>query len=379
MPIAGAGWVERLLAAQDAPLLPPPAGGRLLRVVPLGRFDGKPTPRLGQLLGAGLDARQFTDISGLTADTLVTPTNQFFVRTAASRAHSARGPGLIRFAGPQPFALAPADLAALAQPMGTHVIECSGNSDPANFGLISAAGWSGVPVAALLDRMRAPSSSAFVRVTGFDDERQRTATSVAGASWIFSRGDLERAGAFLATGMNDGPLPLDHGFPARLVVPGWYGCVCIKWVTGIEIVSPDERPTPHMREFAERTHQLGPDTAPTRARDYQPAVIDLAAMPVRVEQWQVGDERPYRVVGVRWGGETRTRALTIRFRHDERYVRVEDAPEPASTTTWSLWAHTRRPASPGRYQITLGVADATIRARRLDLFYYVREVEVVDA
>jgi DMSO/TMAO reductase YedYZ molybdopterin-dependent catalytic subunit len=376
MRLPGADWAERLLAAQDAPALPPPPGGRLLRVVPLGRFDGRPAPPLGQLLGAGLDARLFTDVSGLTPETLVTPTDQFFVRTAASTAHAARGSSRIRVNGPRPFDLTPADLAARSTPAGTHVMECSGNSDPANFGLISAARWSGVPISTLLEQAGAASARSLVRVAGFDDERQRTQTSVPGASWLFSRDDLERAGAFLATGMNDGPLPLDHGFPARLVVPGWYGCVCIKWVTSIDVVGPDERPTAQMQEFGERTHQVGPGGAPTRARDYQPAVMDLAAMPVRVEQWQVGDARLYRVVGVRWGGETRTRALTIRFRHDERYVRVEQALEPPSTTMWALWAHTWRPASPGRYQITLGVADPTIRTRRLDLFFYVREIEV---
>ena len=373
-----AGWIERLLAAQDAPALAPPAGGRLLRVMPLGRFDGRPTPPLGTLLGAGLDARRFTDVSGLTPETLVTPTDRFFVRTAPSAAHATRGSARIRVNGPRPFDLAPADLVALSKPTGTHVMECSGNSDPAHFGLISAARWSGVPIGALLDRAGAASATSLVRVAGLDDGLQRTQTSIPGASWIFSRDDLERAGAFLATGMNDGPLPLEHGFPARLVVPGWYGCVCIKWVSNIDLLGSDERPTSQMLEFAERTHQVGPGGAPTRARDYQPAVIDLAAMPVRVEQWQVGDARLYRVVGVRWGGETRTRALTIRFRHDERYVRVEQALEPSSTTTWELWAHTWHPESPGRYQITLGVADPTIRTRRLDLFYYVREVEVDD-
>ncbi len=253
--------MERLLAAQDPAALAPPQGGRLLGTVPLGRFDGLPVPPLGRLLGSGLDARLFTDLGGLDVDSLVTPTEQFFVRTAASAAHTARGPWRIRVNGPQDFEITPAELVAQSQPMGTHLLECSGNSDPANFGLISAAAWSGVPLGALLDRAKATSSS-LVRVTGFDDTQQKTQTSVPGASWIFAREDLDRAGAFLATGMNGGPLPLDHGAPARLFVPGWYGCACVKWVTSIDIVGAEERPTTQMQEFAERTHQVGPDGAP---------------------------------------------------------------------------------------------------------------------
>ena len=148
--------------------------------------------------------------------------------------------------------------------------------------------------------------------------------------------------------------------------------MCIKWVTAIDLVGADERPTSQMLEFAERTHQVGPGGAPTRARDFRPATMDMAAMPIRVEHWQVGGSRFYRVVGVRWGGDTRGARLTIRFRHDERFVRVEQSPEPASQTVWSLWAHTWRPETPGRYQIALGVADPTIRTRRLDV-YFLRE------
>jgi hypothetical protein len=128
-----------------------------------------------------------------------------------------------------------------------------------------------------------------------------------------------------------------------------------------------------MREFASRTHQ---DGVPVVARDFQPAVMDLAAFPIRVEQWVDGDRVWYRVVGIRWGGTIPTRDLTIRFRVSQPFVRVDDCPAPVSTTTWSLWSHTWRPERPGRYQIVLGVADRAIRTRRLDSFFYTREVDI---
>jgi DMSO/TMAO reductase YedYZ molybdopterin-dependent catalytic subunit len=276
--------------------------------------------------------------------------------------------GLVR----RPDRLGAGDLATLARTAGTHLMECSGNFDPANFGLLSAARWTGVPIAAILDRIEPLSGDSRVRITGLD-ESGNSRSSVAGAAWIFSRSDLERAGAFLATGMNDAPLSPDHGAPVRLVVPNWYGCACIKWVTHVDLVADDEPATTQMVEFAARTHQAG---VPKLARDYRPAAIELAATPIRVEKW-IGEGRVfYRVVGIRWGGSTPTSRLTIRFRHNEPFVPVEDSPMPDSMTTWSLWSHTWRPASPGRYQIALAAGDRSIPARRLDIFYYTREVEI---
>ena len=77
-----------------------------------------------------------------------------------------------------------------------------------------------------------------------------------------------------------------------------------------------------------------------------------------------------------WGGSKPTNALSIRFKSGQPWVRVENCPLPESTLTWSLWTHTWRPESPGRYQIVLRVDDPIIRTRRLDVFFYVREVAI---
>jgi hypothetical protein len=68
----------------------------------------------------------------------------------------------------------------------------------------------------------------------------------------------------------------------------------------------------------------------------------------------------------------------IRFKASQPWVPVEDCQLPASTLTWSLWTHTWRPDEPGRYQIVLKINDPSIRTRRLDLFFYVRDVTIND-
>ena len=58
-----------------------------------------------------------------------------------------------------------------------------------------------------------------------------------------------RANAFLALRMNAAPLPEDHGGPVRLVVPGWDGCCCIKWVNRVELVDRNQSATSQMKEY----------------------------------------------------------------------------------------------------------------------------------
>jgi DMSO/TMAO reductase YedYZ molybdopterin-dependent catalytic subunit len=362
--------------------LQPPAGGQLLGTVPFS--PGATHAPLDRLLGAGLDARLFTDLSAVTPDRLVTPADRFFVRTAAGKTLPSADTWTVSLGGlvQTPEMLDLPALERLARPGGRYLIECAGNADPTNYGLISVADWDGVPLPALLDRLRPTAAASRVLITGFDDESVQPRTSIPGASWIFTRDDL--AQALLALRMNGAPLARDHGAPIRLVVPGWYGCACIKWVTGIDLVRDDAAPTSQMWEYANRTHQAivesrDPSGAlragpPPFARDYTPAIVDTAAVPVRIEKWAIGGRVAYRVIGTIWGGRTPTNALAIRFRTSEPWVPVEDCPLPASTLTWSLWTHTWRPRDPGRYEIVLKVTDPSIRTRRLDLFYYVREV-----
>jgi DMSO/TMAO reductase YedYZ molybdopterin-dependent catalytic subunit len=352
----------------------PFAGGVLLGTVALfGR--GAAVHPLGRLFGRGLDARLLTDLSTLTPETLITSNERFYIRTSypdllePSRPWRLTLGGLVR----QRRTLSLDELRRDEQATGTHLLECAGNNNPNHFGLMSAAEWTGVPLAEVLDRVQPIRRSVRVLISGFDKHSRPSRTSTPGASWIFSPDGLERSGAFLATGMNGTVLPRDHGFPVRLVVPRWYGCACIKWVDALEYVPDDASATSQMQEFAGRTFQSG---RPERARDYMPAVMDHAAMPVRIEKWVVDGRVVYRVVGILWGGERPTNALSIRFKSGEPYVRVDSCPLPRSTTTWTLWWHAWRPPSRGRYDIVLKIDDPSIRTQRLDVYFYVRSVDI---
>lgn len=349
----------------------PFATGRYLDAVPFSGADRNPP--FHRLIDAGLDARLYTDLSALTPEALVTPTNRFFVRTGFPDLLDPRAPWSIRVSGlvKQPLTLSLRDLEALARPAGPFVTECAGNNDPANFGLISAARWSGAPIADVLKKTPPLPRATRVMISGFDRHSRTAASSLPGASWIFTLEQLESAGAILATHMNGEPLRRDHGWPVRLLVPGWYGCACIKWVDEITLVDDTAPVTSQMKEFAARTHQKG---VPALAKEYAPASMDLAAVPVRIEKWRVDDRITYRVVGIVWGGTTTATRLRIRFRASEPFQSFEVCPRPATPFQWTLWSYLWRPTAPGQYQIVLKPDDPAVSSWRLDLYFYARQV-----
>jgi len=347
-------------------------GGKQLGTL---EFKGESQAPLDTMIGASLDARQFSDLSRLSPEQLVTPTEKFYVRTAASELLDPSTPWMINVSGlvQEPVHLTLDELHKSAKPMGMHLMECSGNTRATRFSLLSVAEWRGVPISDLLGTRIKPRTNR-VMVSGFDQYPTRSATSIPGADWIFTVEQINSAKAFLATDMNGQPLTKDHGAPIRLLVPGWYGCTCIKWVNAITFVDDDAEPTSHMQEFAARTHQQG---TPKLARRYRPAIIDQAAMPIRVEKWFVDGRIMYRVVGILWGGSRLVKALEIRFNPEEDYVRVAHFSQTANDP-WSLWSHPWTPKAVGTYMIRLRVADPQVETKRLDSGHYVRSVEVTE-
>lgn len=388
--VASAGTTRRhfLKRLAAAPVLLRGLGDeKLLGTVP---FQDEGDHPLDELIGDGLGARRAVDLARLTSSDLITPNDEFFVRTGVPDGPRSASNWKIEVTG---LVSSPVDidlekeLLPAAESMGTHLIECAGNDRSGHFGLMSAAEWTGVPLTAVLERLDILPHATGVLISGVDEHRTGHPGSTPGASWIFTFEQLRAAHAFLAMSMNAQPLAPENGHPVRLVVPGWYGCCCIKWVNRIELVDESAKATEHMKEFAGRTYQdaHGPldllmsrrdeSFGPRFAKDYRPSTVDSAALPVRVEKWRSDEELFYRVVGILWGGERTTDRLVIRFRPDAEYAPVESCHQE-TTRTWTLWTHTFRPAAPGRFRIQLRIDDPEISTRRLHVGYYEREVYI---
>jgi DMSO/TMAO reductase YedYZ molybdopterin-dependent catalytic subunit len=375
--MAGGAWlvgVDRLALARTAlhTAQDPFAGGKLLGTL---EFVGESrVPILMETpLGSELDGRLFTDLSALKTEDSTVTMEKFYVRTRASKLLDLSKPWTIQLPGSGNLAsLTMPELMRTAEPQGLHLMECAGNTREGHFGLLSAADWTGVPLVKLASRIAPKETSKRVLISGFDIYSGASRTSLPGASWVFTWDELMAAGAFLATKMNGQPLTTDHGAPVRLVVPGWYGCTCIKWANEISHVNDEVEATSQMQEFAQRTHQQG---TPRLAREFEPARIDPAAMPIRVEKWQVDGKIKYRVAGICWGGPERAKSLAIQFNPDEDFVPV-DRLLPSKADSWQFWTHAWTPTHPGTYVIKLRLTEPQVRTRRLDMGFYARAVQI---
>ncbi|OQO94670.1 molybdopterin-binding protein [Saccharomonospora piscinae] len=127
-------------------------------------------------------------------------------------------------------------------------------------------------------------------------------------------------GAMLAIGMNGEPLPLRHGFPARLVVPGLYGYVsATKWVVDLELTTWAARqPYWLNRGWAERA------PIKTQSRIERPQGFDTVR-PGRL-----------RVVGVAWAQHTGITRVEVRL-DDGPWQEAELARE-VNVNTWRMWS-----------------------------------------
>jgi DMSO/TMAO reductase YedYZ molybdopterin-dependent catalytic subunit len=142
--------------------------------------------------------------------------------------------------------------------------------------------------------------------------------------------------ALVAVGMNGEPLPLEHGYPARLVVPGLYGYVsATKWLREIEITTFDAFDSYWVpRGWAAR--------APIKTSSR----IDT---PSAFEQVPTGDGV---IAGVAWA---QTRGITkVEVRIDEGEWQEAELAVAINNTTWRQW---KLP-----WQVTSGRHDLTVRA-----------------
>ncbi|MCE4026358.1 molybdopterin-dependent oxidoreductase [Microbacterium sp. Au-Mic1] len=195
----------------------------------------------------------------------------------------------------------------LALPLVESAATLSCVSNEVGGDLIGNAVWLGYPIRELLARAQPSADADMVLSTSADGFTAGTPLEVL----------TDDRAALLAIGMNGQPLPFEHGFPVRMVVPGLYGYVsATKWVTDLEVTRFD-RATAYWtaRGWSER----GPIKLESR--------IDVPRGPV-----PAGDTV---IAGVAWQPHAGVSAVEVQV-DDGPWQRAELAPA-ISADTWVQW------------------------------------------
>jgi DMSO/TMAO reductase YedYZ molybdopterin-dependent catalytic subunit len=198
-------------------------------------------------------------------------------------------------------------------------------------GLISNAVWKGLPLRDLLDQAGVLSSAARVRLHGVDNytdtiplEKAREPTTL------------------LAYEMNGAPLPDRHGYPLRVIVPGYFGEKNVKWLTRVEVTDANAK------GFYE-AQGWGPDfIVPTRSRIDVPddwAFVSLGKLTAPIE-----------VKGIAFGGDRGISRVELSFDDGQTWSEAEIY-YSGGNLAWSLWKAQWTPAAAGDYAIVVRATD----------------------
>ena len=147
----------------------------------------------------------------------------------------------------RPLSLSLRDLVKMPSEAQFVTLECAGNGrsllsprvngEQWNFGAVSTAEWTGVPLAEVLDRAGVKADAREVVFRGADSGKLDLSSEPIRFERSLSVNDAHRCEALLAYAMNGDVLPIQHGYPLRLIVPAWYAVASVKWLTEIDVIS----------------------------------------------------------------------------------------------------------------------------------------------
>lgn len=200
--------------------------------------------------------------------------------------------------------------------------------------LISNATWLGYPIRHLLARAKPKSNADMVLSKSQDGWTASTPIEAL----------TDERNAILAVGMNGQPLPLEHGYPVRMVVPGLYGYVsATKWVVDLEVTRFD-RATSYWTDRG--WSQRGPVKLESR--------IDVPAAGRQVTAGTVA------VAGVAWSQHVGVSAVHVQI--DDGPWEQADIADAISVDTWRQWKYAWN-AEKGQHTIRVRATDAKGRVQ----------------
>ncbi|WP_146338879.1 molybdopterin-dependent oxidoreductase [Nesterenkonia sp. NBAIMH1] len=218
----------------------------------------------------------------------------------------------------------------LELPLEEHHITLTCVSNPVGGDLVGNASWLGYPVRQLLAEAGPLPEADMVLSQSIDGFTASTPLEAL----------TDERSSLLAVGMNGEPLPAEHGYPARLVVPGLYGYVsATKWVVDLEVTRFD-------RETAYWTDRGWDERAPV-------LVASRIEVPSPLETLPAGDVV---IAGSAWAQHVGIERVEVQI--DGGEWEPAELSSEVSIDTWRQWRHMFSDAQPGRHWVSVRAISA---------------------
>jgi sulfane dehydrogenase subunit SoxC len=261
----------------------------------------------------------------------------------------------------EPKSLTMADLRARPSVSMPVTMECAGNgrarltprpiSQPWLTEAIGTAVWTGTPLRPILEEAGIGDEATELVFTGADRGIQGDIEHDYQRSLLVA--DAMRDEVLLVYEMNGAPLPPQHGYPLRLLVPGWYGMTSVKWLTGITAVS---EPFDGYQQVAYRFRQQPEDEGEPVTRMRPRALMVPPGIPDFMTRRRFVDVGTVELAGRAWSGLAPIERVEVSTDGGASWADAMLG-EPASPFAWTPWTFEWH-ASPGAFELTPRATDA---------------------
>jgi sulfane dehydrogenase subunit SoxC len=236
-------------------------------------------------------------------------------------------------------------------------LECAGNgrallsgeraaSQPWLIEAVGTARWTGTPLAPILREAGLADGALEIVFTGADRGVQGDVEHDYQRSLPLA--EALRDEVLLAYEMNGAPLPPQHGYPLRLVVPGWYGMTHVKWLRRIEAVQEPfggwQQTDAYLIDDVPVTRML------PRALMVPPGIPDF------LTRERFVDERPHTLVGRAWSGYGEIVRVEVSDNGGTTWADATLEP-PLGEYAWRGWSFEWDP-TPGDYELSCRATDS---------------------
>jgi len=271
----------------------------------------------------------------------------------------------------RPRALTMDELRRRPQVTAPVTLECAGNgrarldprpiSQPWLEEAVGTAEWTGTPLAPLLEEAGVGPEAVEVVFAGADRGVQ------GGLEQDYERSltlaEAMRPGVLLAWEVNGQPLPPQHGYPLRLVVPGWYGMTSVKWLRRITVVSEPFTGYQQTGSYLLHTSEDDPGTPVTRIQPR--SLLVPPGIPEFESRERVCPPGRQLLTGRAWSGLAPVATVEVSTDGGRGWApaRLEDQPAPWA---WAAWSYEWE-ATPGTWELCSRATDAAGNTQPLEV------------